>query len=108
VRSTRKMGDPLSAEALRQLQALSKRPDSEIDFSDIPESPEGFWENAVRGPWGPLEEHTVTLRIDAEVAAWLEKASKENLFLINFALKRAAQRQKRAQSQSSSQLTKAS
>jgi probable addiction module antidote protein len=33
------------------LVALSARPDSEIDFSDIPELTENFWRNAVRGKY---------------------------------------------------------
>ena len=33
------------------LAALSARPDSEIDFSDIPELTENFWKNAVRGKY---------------------------------------------------------
>jgi len=33
------------------LAALSARPDSEIDFSDIPELTENLWKNAVRGKY---------------------------------------------------------
>lgn len=32
-----------------QLKKLADMPDSEIDFSDIPELTEEFWKNAVRG-----------------------------------------------------------
>jgi hypothetical protein len=31
------------------LATMASRPDSEIDFSDIPELTENFWKNAVRG-----------------------------------------------------------
>jgi len=44
----------LSAEQERKLKKLADRPDSEIDFSDIPELTEKFWRNAVRNPfYGP-------------------------------------------------------
>ncbi len=41
----------LSAEQERQLKKLADRPDSEIDFSDIPELTEKFWRNAARNPF---------------------------------------------------------
>jgi hypothetical protein len=36
---------------IERLRALAARPDSEIDFSDIPELDEKFWRNAVRNPF---------------------------------------------------------
>jgi hypothetical protein len=41
----------LSEEQKARLEALAKRPDSEIDFSDIPELDESFWKNAVQNPF---------------------------------------------------------
>jgi hypothetical protein len=38
-------------ERKRELAKLAKRPDSEIDFSDIPELTEKFWQNAVPNPF---------------------------------------------------------
>jgi hypothetical protein len=35
----------------RELAELAKRPDSEIDFSDIPELTEKFWQNAAPNPF---------------------------------------------------------
>ena len=40
----------LSEEQKARLEALAKRPDSEIDFSDIPELDKSFWKNAVQNP----------------------------------------------------------
>ncbi len=40
-----------SAKQNRQLKKLAQRPDSEIDFSDIPELTEKFWRNAARNPF---------------------------------------------------------
>jgi hypothetical protein len=33
------------------LATMASRPESEIDFSDIPELTENFWKNAVRGKY---------------------------------------------------------
>ena len=60
----------------RRLEKLSRRPDSEIDTSDIPELTEKFWQNAVSNPfYRPLKQQ-LTLRLDADVIAWLRRAGK--------------------------------
>ena len=51
-------------------------PDSEIDFSDIPELTEKFWKNGVRNPFYRPIKKQVTLRIDADVVAWLRRQGK--------------------------------
>ena len=40
---------PLTNAQKAELLALANRPDSEIDYSDIPPLTEEFWKNAVRG-----------------------------------------------------------
>ena len=100
----RAAGTPLTDEERAQLRALGQKPDSEIDFSDIPERVYGI----SRGTNLPLEEHTVTLRVDAEVAEWLETAGIEAAQEINFVLKRTAQRRGRLQSAKAGLLQKAS
>lgn len=61
----------LSQADRKRLEALARRPDSEIDFSDIPEIKE-FSPNATVGRfYRPLKER-VTLRLDADVLAWLK------------------------------------
>ena len=57
----------------RRLEKLSRRPDNEIDTSDIPELTEKFWQNAVRNPfYRPLKQQ-LTLRLDADIIAWLRR-----------------------------------
>jgi len=57
----------------RRLAALAKRPDSEIDLSDIPEITEDFFKGAIRNPYyRPLKEQ-VTVRLDSDILAWLKK-----------------------------------
>ena len=63
----------ISAHRKRELTELGKRPDSEIDFSDIPPLTEKFWKNAVRNPFYRPVKKQVTLRIDADVLAWLKQ-----------------------------------
>jgi uncharacterized protein (DUF4415 family) len=61
----------ISEERKRELDRLAERPDSEIDYSDIPEATEKFWQNAVRNPFYRPVKKQVTLRIDADILAWL-------------------------------------
>jgi uncharacterized protein (DUF4415 family) len=64
---------PLTAEHKARLKKLAQRPDGEINMSDIPELTETFWQNAVRNPfYRPLKQQ-LTLRLDADVIAWLRR-----------------------------------
>jgi len=63
----------LTARHKRGLEKVSRRPDSEINTSDIPELTEKFWQNAVRNPfYRPLKQQ-LTLRLDADIIAWLRR-----------------------------------
>ena len=94
VRSAFDPSEPLSEESRKELEALSRLPDSEIDTSDIPATTEADWKDAVRGPILPLEPHTVTLALDSEVYEWLQREGSAQAYQINFVLKREAQRRK--------------
>jgi uncharacterized protein (DUF4415 family) len=52
-------------------------PDDKIDFSDIPELTEKFWQNAVPNPFYNPVKKQVTLRIDADILAWLRQQGKD-------------------------------
>ncbi|MGC1415332.1 MAG: BrnA antitoxin family protein [Candidatus Acidiferrum sp.] len=67
---------PMTAARKRRFAKLEQLPDSEIDFSDIPELTEKFWKNAVRNPFYRPIKKQVTLRIDADVVAWLRRQGK--------------------------------
>ena len=58
---------------LRHLKKLAERPDSEIDYSDIPELTDKFWQNAVKGRFYRPVKEQVTVRLDSDVLAWLKK-----------------------------------
>jgi uncharacterized protein (DUF4415 family) len=60
----------------RRLQKLSRRPDDEINTSDIPELTEKFWQKAVRNPFYRSVKQQLTLRLDADIIAWLRRLGK--------------------------------
>jgi uncharacterized protein (DUF4415 family) len=63
----------LTAGRKRRLEKLSRQPDDEIDISDIPELTEKFWRNAVRNPFYRPVKQQLTLRLDADIIAWLRR-----------------------------------
>jgi len=62
-----------------ELAALAKRPDSEIDYTDLPPLDDRAFENAI--PWKDVPHSALykprkiiaTVRIDADVMAWLKQ-----------------------------------
>jgi len=60
-------------EQKRRLEALAKLPDDQIDTSDAPVLPDAAWKNAVRGRFYRPIKQAVSLRLDADVIAWLKK-----------------------------------
>ena len=63
---------PMSARQKREIQALANMPEGKIDTSEIPELPPGAWKNAVRGKWYRPVKQAVSIRLDADVLAWLK------------------------------------
>lgn len=73
--SNQKLKPPFS----RALSAkeLASLPDSEIDFSDIPETTDEFWENAVLMYPGDWDKPKVTIRLDAEVIEYFKSQGRD-------------------------------
>ena len=71
-----------------RLKALAERPDSEIDFSDIPEITEEQWKNAVRRRFYRPVKRQITARVDADVLEWLKADGKGYQSRINAILRR--------------------
>ncbi len=69
----REPGSPLTAKQKANLEELARRPKREIDTSDIPELPPSAWKNAVPGKFYRPVKQAVSLRLDADVIAWLKK-----------------------------------
>lgn len=63
----------LTATQKRDLAALAALPDDRIDTSEIPELPVSAWKDAIRGRFYRPLKQAVSLRLDADVVAWLKK-----------------------------------
>lgn len=63
---------PLTDEQRSGLMSLSEKPDSDIDYSDIPPLDDTFWMNAVRNPLYKPTKTSTTVRVDSDVLAWLK------------------------------------
>jgi len=76
-----KQGDvpPLSKAEAVEIEALAKRPDCEIDCSEIPELDDGFmersvlWKDVVRSGLYKPKKVAVNAKIDADVVGWLKR-----------------------------------
>lgn len=77
----------LSAAEARRLDAMP------IDYSDIPELDEAFFKNAVE--WPPAKTQ-LTIRLDADVLAWLKSHGRGYQTRINRILRVAMESQKPA------------
>jgi uncharacterized protein (DUF4415 family) len=73
----------------RKLAELAQRPDSEIDLSDIPPLDESFWKNAVQNPFYRPVKQQLTVRLDADVVAWLRHHGKGYQTRLNRVLREA-------------------
>jgi uncharacterized protein (DUF4415 family) len=71
-----------------KLKALGVRPDSEIDFSDIPELTDEQWKKAERGRFYRPVKQQITARVDADVLAWLKAQGKGYQSRLNAILRR--------------------
>src|SRR5450755_5121164 len=72
----RASGRTLTAKQKKELAALSALPDDQIDTSDIPELPPDAWKDAVRGRFYRPVKQPISMRLDADVVAWLKKRGK--------------------------------
>ena len=67
---------PLTPKQRANLEELARPPKHEIDTSDLPEWTEEMWKRAVRGKFYRPVKKAVSLRLDADVIAWLKKDGK--------------------------------
>ena len=80
---------PMTPARKSKLARRAARPDSEIDFSDIPPLTESFWKNAVPNPfYRPLKQQ-LTVRLDSDVVAWLRRQGKGYQTRLNRVLRQA-------------------
>lgn len=84
------MKTKLSKKLAKELAALTRLPDDKIDLSDAPELPD--WSRAVVGKFYRPIKRPVTVRIDADVLAWLKGSGPGYQTRINGLLRQAMQR----------------
>ncbi|MBS0507743.1 MAG: BrnA antitoxin family protein [Proteobacteria bacterium] len=80
---------PLTPAQQAQLQALTQQPDEAIDTSDIAPLDDAMWRHAVRNPFYKPTKTSTTVRVDADVLAWLKSQGKGYQTRINAILREA-------------------
>jgi uncharacterized protein (DUF4415 family) len=85
----RKPTDKLTDKQGRELKALAARPESRINTSDIPPLTDAFWKNARRNPFYRPVKASTTVRIDADVLAWLKSKGRGYQTRLNRILREA-------------------
>ena len=86
----RKLTDTkVTAKQRRELKALVARPERRIDTSDIPPLTDAFWKNAQRNPFYRVCKTSTTVRIDADVLAWLKSKGRGYQTRLNQILREA-------------------
>ena len=78
-----------TAQQLEELKALQAMPDDKIDYSDIPATQPEEWRHAVVGKFYKPIKQQLTVRIDADVVAWLKTKGKGYQTRINQLLREA-------------------
>ena len=78
----------LSEERKAELRALAERPDSEIDYSDLPPLEDAFWERAVPTPFCcPAGTTGASVQIDSDVLAWFKSQGQDYQARLNAILR---------------------
>ena len=84
----------VSRKVAKELAALARMPDDKIDFTDAPEVRE--WRGAVVGKFYRPIKKPVTIRVDADVLAWLKRQGSGYQTRINKLLREAMEGKRRA------------
>jgi uncharacterized protein (DUF4415 family) len=84
----------VSRKVAKELAALARMPDDKIDLTDAPEVLE--WRGAVVGKFYRPTKKPVTIRVDADVLAWLKRQGRGYQTRINKLLREAMGGKRRA------------
>ncbi len=83
----------VSRRVAKELVALARMPDDKIDLTDAPEVRE--WRGAVVGKFYRPIKRPVTIRVDADVLAWLKRQGRGYQTRINKLLREAMEGKRR-------------
>lgn len=75
----------VSKKQAKELAALAAQPDEEIDLTDLPEALD--WDGAVVGKYYKPIKKSLTIRLDADVLAWLKSGGRGYQTRINSLLR---------------------
>jgi len=78
----------LTAAQKAELKALKAKPDTTINYTDIPPLTGKFWKNAISNPLYKPTKTSTTVRIDSDVLLWLRAHGKGYQSRINAILRR--------------------
>ncbi len=84
----------VSRKVAKELAVLARMPDDKIDLTDAPEVRE--WRGAVVGKFYRPIKKPVTIRVDADVLAWLKRQGSGYQTRINKLLREAMEGKRRA------------
>lgn len=93
VRFKRSELPPLTDSLQSELEALSQKPDSEIDCGEIAPLSERFWNSASSGRFYRPIKTQASVRIDADVLEWLKAPGKGYQTRLNAILRAAMLRE---------------
>ena len=79
----------MDADLRAELETLQARPEEMTDVSDIAPLDEEFWRGAVRNPFYRPVKAQLTVRIDADILAWLRAAGSGYQTKLNAILRQA-------------------
>ena len=71
-----------------EIASLRAKPETEIDYSEIPPLGDAFWKSAVRNPLYRPTKTSTTVRIDSDVLLWLRAQGRGYQSRINTILRR--------------------
>jgi uncharacterized protein (DUF4415 family) len=80
---------PLTEEQRAELEALASKPDDAIDYTDMGPLDDDFWKNAARSPFHKPLKQQLTVRLDADVIAWMKAKGRGYQTKINKILRAA-------------------
>jgi uncharacterized protein (DUF4415 family) len=83
----------VSRKIAKELAALARMPDDKIDLTDAPEVRD--WRGAVVGKFYRPIKRPVTIRVDADVLAWLKRQGRGYQTRINKLLREAMEGKRR-------------
>lgn len=83
----------LSTAAKKRLAELARVPKAKIDYSEIPPITDAAFRSAMRNPYFRPLKQQITLRLDADVIAWLRRGGKGYQTRLNEILRREMRRE---------------